>query len=176
MASVIVNIPNTNWTVNSSLVAWSGLHLSLGSSLSKSGREIFLGRLQLRRIGEANSYGINLATSLLSSDTLSGPDFSDQMENSGMITTVASDGETLVVTGIIDSTEPYTWEPANATAVLAFANHLAGLADRSLVVTFDDGAAVNRAPVITAIAADPTTVDSGGVVTLTATVTDPDIT
>ena len=74
------------------------------------------------------------------------------------------------------ATEPYNWTPANLSAVRTFADILEGLPDRSLTVTFDDNTGVsNSPPTITAINANPSTVDEGGVVTLTATVTDPDI-
>ena len=73
-----------------------------------------------------------------------------------------------------DMTEPLLWTPTNSTEVIAFANHVRGLTDHNATLTLTDDPA-NSAPTITAINANPTTVDEGGVVTLTATVTDPDI-
>ena len=75
-----------------------------------------------------------------------GPEFSDQMETAGTITCVASDAETVVVTGISDATEPYFWSPPNQVDVAAFADHIAGLADQSLTVTLNDNAPVVVVP------------------------------
>ena len=80
------------------------------------------------------------------------------MENSGTITIVASNGDSLTVTGISDSSEPYVWNPSNIADVNTFANTLQGLADQSLTVTFNDNAVVNTAEVIAAAAAGVPTV------------------
>ena len=104
-------------------------------------------------------------------------DFTPAFEATGRIIFEASDGQTLeIMIANADTTEPYNWRPSNFAAVSAFASHVVGLADHDVTLTLTDDSATNRAPVITAIAADPTTIDEGGVVTLTATVTDPDIT
>ena len=77
----------------------------------------------------------------------------------------------LTVTGISDSTEPYSWSPINSAEVVAFANHVAGLTDRSLTVTFNDNAAAApatpAAPTLsvnssTSITATGTAPDDGG--------------
>ena len=73
-----------------------------------------------------------------------------------------------------DMSEPYQWTPVNSAEVIAFANHVRSLTDHNATLTLTDDPA-NSAPTITAINANPTTVDEGGIVTLTATVTDPDI-
>ena len=77
---------------------------------------------------------------------------------------------------IADATmmEPYMWAPSNSLEVTAFVAHVEGLTDHNATMTLTDDPS-NSAPTITAINANPTTVDEGGVVTLTATVTDPDI-
>ena len=64
------------------------------------------------------------------------------MEASGTITFVASSNDTLVITGISDSTEPYAWTPANSTDAAAFYALFGGLTDKSLTVTFNDNANV----------------------------------
>ena len=64
------------------------------------------------------------------------------MEATGTIHFVASDGSELTVTGITDSTDPYSWTPSNATALYAFANIVGGLSDRSLTITFNDNAPI----------------------------------
>lgn len=72
---------------------------------------------------------------------LAGQDFSSQMEQNGTIAVTASNGDTLsIAMGGADSREPYQWTPSNSAEVHTFANTLAGLSDRSLTVTFDDGA------------------------------------
>ena len=93
------------------------------------------------------------------------------METAGTVTVMASDGSTLTVTGISDSTEPYNWIPTNITDVIAFADALAGLADRSLTVTFNDNA---NEPPMASVSADVMSVLEGGVVTLDGTASDPD--
>ena len=57
------------------------------------------------------------------------------MENEGTITLV-SGGETLVLTGIADATEPYSWTPANQDEVDAFV--AAYVSSAALSVTLND--------------------------------------
>ena len=86
------------------------------------------------------------------------------MEMNGTITFTASDGDKVSVTGISDSIEPYLWTPTNSSDVAAFAEHVAGLADRSLTVTFDDNQAVEVPAIsvdlgtISAVSAQPTVI------------------
>ena len=47
-------------------------------------------------------------------------------------------GNSVIITGISDSTEPYSWVPTNNVDVLTFALHVNSLTDRSLTVTFND--------------------------------------
>ena len=147
MASVTVIIPNTSWSVTTTVVQWApgvGVDfVSLGSILAATpGQELFLGRLTIPRAASSSS-SMSLQLAPMNAGTFpstAGPEFSTQMETSGTITLVASDSETLVLTGIDDATEPYVWSPSNASELRAFADHLAGLLDRSLTVTFDDNA------------------------------------
>lgn len=177
MASVVIVIPNSGWAEGPAVIRWDGgegNYINLGSSLSADGSTIYFGRFELPR-GTGTTMTILLSSSQTADDLGAGPEFSTTMEMSGTITLVASNSAT-VATGIGDSTEPYNWTPANLSAVRTFADILEGLPDRSLTVTFDDNTGVsNSPPTITAINANPSTVDEGGVVTLTATVTDPDI-
>ena len=115
-------------------------HPSLGTALALDNTNaIFLRRLLLHRSGSVfpGQIQLNLADAP-DAGFATGDDFSDAMEANGTITIVASDGETLVVTGISDSTEPYLWVPSNGAEVAAFADHIAGLTDRSVTVTFND--------------------------------------
>ena len=148
MASVTVTIPSSPSEIGSAAIGWqsvsgsSNLGISLGSSLSASGNEIFLGRLSLLFSGSGNTIFLRLALDATSDPLLTGPDFSDQMEASGTIRIVASNGSEVTVLGILDATEPYIWEPSNAADVRSFANTVRGLTNRSLVLTFNDNANV----------------------------------
>lgn len=99
----------------------------------------YFGYLHLPR-SSTQPLEIRLALNQTESFSDSGPDLSDIMETQGTITFTDSAGNTLEVTGIGDSTEPYSWAPSNLSAVTAFANTMAGLSDRSLTVMLNDGA------------------------------------
>ena len=63
-------------------------------------------------------------------------DFTPAFEAAGILTFEASDGETLaVMIANADTDEPYTWIPSNSAEVVAFANHLMGLTDKSTTLT-----------------------------------------
>ena len=65
--------------------------------------------------------------------------FTPAFEASGRIIFEASDGEILEVTiGGADTSEPYSWTPANSTDVIAFAIHIDGLADQTTTLTLTD--------------------------------------
>lgn len=141
MARVQVTIPNRHWGLNANDIFWNpprGSKVSLGSLVSESlFTTLFLDRLQLPRTG--NSVIIHLAEDQNDNTGNPGPEFSDQMKNSGTITLTTSNGDTLTLASIGDITEPYSWQPANITEVRTFANTLASLvSDRSLTVVFDD--------------------------------------
>ena len=140
MASVTVNLPSSSASVTSAVVRWEpaqGSRPNLGLSLAAPGvSSMFFSQLQLVRPSipsQAGNVTLRLGLTSRGAD-VGGPDFSDQMETSGTITLRASDGQEVILTGISDSTEPYQWTPANAAAVATFANHVAGLSDRSLTV------------------------------------------
>lgn len=146
MASVTITIPNTNWlTFSSTILRWRptspSSHISLGMSLSVGGgTELFLGELVFP-LGTRTVFDVQLSTGTEASQD-PGPEFTDQMEASGTITCTASDDSTLVITGIGDATEPYRWSPSNLDAVRSFGSNLNSLADRTLIVTFNDNAEV----------------------------------
>ena len=137
--SVTIQIPNSDWSFNNNFLRWDppgDEHISLGDTLAAiSGTELFLGALFFQTLVGALNVILSDGTS---DDLLAGPEFSDQMEASGTITFLASDGSSVVVTGITDSTEPYAWTPSNGSDVRAFALGLVSLSDKSLTVTFDD--------------------------------------
>ena len=161
MAEVTITIPDSDWSDSSISIDWNpsnNAHITLGSTLSVGGStELFLGRFILPRI-PSSTIGIQLSDGTGGSEAGLGPEFSDQMENSGTITILASNGDSLTVTGISDSSEPYVWNPSNIADVNTFANTLQGLADQSLTVTFNDNAVVNTAEVIAAAASGVPTV------------------
>ena len=141
MAEVTVTLPDSEYeNFPGNYVDWQLLsgRPSLGMTLSEdSAAELYLGQV---RLFDSGVVGLNIEDS--SSGGFSGSDdLSTQMEQNGTITFTASDGETLVVTGISDSTDPYSWTPTNSAEVIAFANHIRGLfsaGQRGLTVTFND--------------------------------------
>ena len=165
MASVTVNL--TGASSGSSAVLWSG-NVNLGSTFaSDSSRSLSLTQVQIHNDGEVY---IQLGSQIA--------EFTTAFEATGRFIFAAEDDTSVeFLLANADMADPYRWTPTNSVAIGAFFTHLKPLVDlgQSFDLTLTDDAPLNRAPVITAIAADPTTVDSGGVVTLTATVTDPDI-
>ena len=142
MATVRVTLPHTHWVVSLGRVRWEpGVadYISLGSSLSPLNTEILLGRLQVPR-DSAQEFGIELSRNYVPSID-AGPEFTNHMRNSGTLSFVASNGDSLVVQGIGDQFEPYYWHPTNTAEIYAFGDTLAGLTDRSLVATFTDNVA-----------------------------------
>ena len=140
MASATITVPNTGWTLPSATaVLWEGA-VSLGMLLSADGAtEIFLARLGFT----AGNFNFSLSLSDgVEPPSQSGPEFSTVMEDNGTIDFTASNGSTLTLTGIADSTEPYSWMPSNHAEQQAFATVLRGLSDRSLTVVFNDNASV----------------------------------
>ena len=143
MASVTVTIPNSSWSVLTAFIQWNPPnteHLALGSALSVGAAiQLFWGILIFGRAnGEAR---VQLSDGTGAAEVVAGPDFSLQMENFGTLEFVASNGDSLTLTGIVDATEPYQWTPTNSAEVMAFAEILVGLTDRSLTVTLNDNVA-----------------------------------
>ena len=65
--------------------------------------------------------------------------FTPEFESTGRIILEASDGETLEIQiADADMTEPYLWTPSNSAEVIAFANHVRGLADGDATLTLTD--------------------------------------
>ena len=143
MAQVTITLPDSAYEQFSGRSRWDMLSLSLGIELSESGQEQIL--TQVSMFVDNSFGGVPPGQIIIRVDSSGNPDdFTTQMENSGTITFVASDNDTLVVTSISDSSDPYLWVPVNSTEVIAFANHVRGLnaGQRSLQVTFNDNAVV----------------------------------
>ena len=144
MASVQITFPEPS-LIFSSAVGWTpAFRPALGVALSADGATpLYFAHLDLHRtspfIGRITLYLASVATGGPAPAT-AGPEFSDQMEQSGRITFTASNGESVTVSGISDATEPYQWIPANSSAVAGLAETIATLVDKSLTITFDDGA------------------------------------
>lgn len=122
-------------TGNANVSFWK----DLGTSLSFNGSS----QQYLAFFTLPTSTGTNVRIQLASGRGTShigvaGPDFSTKMEDNGTITLVASDGTTLVLEGIGDSTEPYAWQPSNLSAARAFVSTLQSLSDKAVQVTFND--------------------------------------
>ena len=141
MAEVSITIPHSYASFSTVAMGWNppaGSNIPLGASLSEGGNTpLFLGQLQLPRDLNTNIY-IALSQTVGLDDTIPGPDFSPQMEAGGTITFVASNNDSVVLTGISDATEPYLWTPSNLIDVRAFSEIVVSLTDRSLTVIFND--------------------------------------
>ena len=141
MVSVTVTTPNTNWVqATPNIWFWNapiGEHVLLGSQLSADkATNLYLGVMGFSSVN-GGSFSLNLSDgSSTASDA--GPDFSSDMEQTGTIRFVASNGAELVLTTTGgDSSEPYNWVPSNPTQYRTFSATLIGLADKSLTITFD---------------------------------------
>ena len=106
-----------------------------------SPQPVFLGYVE---IGQSGQLAFNLADSTTSPSFPGGPELDASFETSGTVTFESSDSQTLGPLGIDDSTEPYRWTPAPSQPVVDFYNHLLGLTDRSLTVTFNDNSAIDH--------------------------------
>lgn len=147
MTQATITLPNSAYTGDTTIARWApsvGSYPSLGTNLSLNSAEIFLKQFFMRQgVPFLGQFGFDIAASQAEAPVANvRRDFTDQMEMHGIITCVASDGETLVVTDINDSEEPYIWTPPNSTEVIAFANHVhdLGAGNRSLTITFNDNA------------------------------------
>lgn len=175
MAEVtVITNDNSAWTDTGSAIFWSVATnwLNLGNSLSSDADNRYLRFIEfLYTGGSAGRIRLRLSDSP-TTDT-GQDDLSDQMEMSGSITFTATNGDSVTVTGIGDASEPYQWTPSNSADVVVFANTLRGLADRTLIILFNDN--FNQPPVISNLVANPMIVASGGDIALTADVTDPNM-
>ena len=143
MASITITLAHNTAIAQPDVITWvpfSGSLPSLGTELSESGNELYLGVFTLPRLTN-NPLNLQLSDPETEGPGNAGDAFTTQMETSGSITCLASDGESVVITGIDDTTEPYTWTPTNIADILVFTNHVASLSDHSLTMTFDDSAA-----------------------------------
>ena len=177
MAFVTVTLPSSAYSLGSNSSRYTlpvGSRLDLGTSLSSDPSENrYLAFLSC----STSSFSLGqLVIALVSSQTedLNSPipsAFSDEMLMDGEITFVASDGTSVVVTGISDTTETYNWLPSNGADVGAFFNNIRGLTNRDLTITFDDRQ--NYAPEVTA-SSSASIVAANGTIQLTSTATDID--
>lgn len=180
MASVTSTLPSVAGSVQNQDFEYNFAlndRILLGSTLSASGNDVFFSFFRLPGTGSSLVH-LSLETSQVSSGVRA--DLTSTFEDEGFIRLVASDGTSVVMnapnhedstTSLSDSSEPYVWRINNVVDVRSFTVNLAGLTDKTLVVTFDDNQ--NNPPVVT-IQADESVVNAGGSVALSGTVTDPD--
>ena len=165
MASVTVNLPlvATVPFQGAIQIIWTATpRPDLGTTLS-NGEQRYLSSFILRNTLAFDSVEIGLSPTLFSDEA--GADFSDEMEMSGSITAVASNGSMLVITGLIDATEPYAFNPPNEADVVVFANLILGLTDQSITLTFDDNQPVAAAPSFADDTGDAQTWEMGTAIT-----------
>ena len=129
MASVTIDL--TGLVVFSSSIIWPD-DVLLGSVLDRTGQNQTFSSLELAITGLPGRISLNLAGA--------NDRFTDNFEMNGRLRIVASDGETLTVTGGLggDMSEPYSWTPSNSAEVIAFANHVAELTNQNATLTLQD--------------------------------------
>lgn len=140
MASVTVTIPSSVWNVTSRYVE-SGIlnpYISIDSDLSPGDYELWLFNVSVPR-APGSTMGLRFADVPAGQPFEAGNDLSDLWETQGSVLLTASDGQGVNVRAGDDS-EPYIWTPSNIAEVNDFANHLAGLTDRTVTLTLTDNA------------------------------------
>lgn len=65
-------------------------------------------------------------------------DLTDAFEAEGSLVFESSAGQVLVLVGITDPSEPYSWVPSNSAEVILFVTHVVGLSDQVLTMTLND--------------------------------------
>ena len=129
MASVTVNLTGYTDQPTFDLIQWSDT-ASLGSLFSLDG-----GNQTLSQATQLHTDDGAVAISLIGTNDR----FTVEFEATGRIIFESSDGETLEVTiGNADMSEPYRWIPSNSAEVITFAQHIRGLTDNSISLTFTD--------------------------------------
>ena len=143
MATATVTIPNTQWITLSSQILWlprGTQYQQIDSALSAGGSDLFLATLYIPITISANLY-IALSNSRSQVSSISGQDFTTEMETDGTITFTASDDSSVTIDFGSDTTEPYFWAPNDAD-LATWGAKFAKLTDKTLRVTFDDNAGV----------------------------------
>ena len=142
-SGVTITTPSDKWQSISGFIGFNGqtaqsgrvANISIGTTLSQNGRELFLGTLRYRQ--DQNSAQLRIASSATENSARSGDELSDEFETSGVITVVNSAGTSIsIAMGSGDRSEPYNWRPANIDAWKAFCVATFGLTDKSTTVTF----------------------------------------
>ena len=148
MAKVSVQVPNSNWSLNTAatnpLLAWvppRNNRVAFGPNPITKNIQIFLAYLLGPYQRSLTAFTFRLAPDQITEPSFTGPDLSDDWETNGDMTFTATDGSSVTISFSHDRTEPYTYQTsrANYTALRNFWTNLAGLSDRSLTITFDDG-------------------------------------
>ena len=136
MASVTVNL--TGYSDRSFDVEWND-DVAVGATFSAVGGSQTLNFLRLfNAAGTGFLAGIGPGAVRLDFTGFANH-FTSAFVASGRIIVTASDGETLeVMIANADMAEPYDWTPTNSAQVIAFANHVRGLANNNATLTLTD--------------------------------------
>ena len=131
---VELDLPASAYSSFANIIGWgltSGSLPEIPGSLMANGNVAYFNTLQLRT--STSTTPVQLL-SLYSSQTASTPatPFTDDVESNGVFQVEASDGTTLDLVGTgADTSEPYQWNPSNASEVYTFASHVRTLTDKS---------------------------------------------
>ena len=136
----------------------ASITVNLGAALTVGNRALWPDNTDIGSIFDADGLGQEISqTSVYGAGanegrvrlSISGANnrFTPAFEATGRIIYEASDGETLEIRiANADLTEPYLWIPANAAEVIAFADHLNGLTDKTATLTLTDESGGDSAP------------------------------
>ena len=139
---VTITLPGTSATFSANHMSWvlnGSARINLGTILSEGGRTtLYLAQFRIP-LRSTVTFQIALARNTSEGGLVGGPDFSSQMESDGSITLANPTAGSVVVSGIGDATEPYSWVPSNNASINTFANALLpSRVDRTVTVTFND--------------------------------------
>ena len=188
MASVSATL-GAPTTTNANYLQWQNRDAPVGlldaSSLSSDADPRYILRLRLYRSPRTSGqiyFNATRDTPDGSNAFDSGDDLSGDWEVSATAITLSAPNGDFVSVGPnhpdatgADDTEPYEWNPSNIAGLDAWITGFLALTPTQqsmLTLTLDDGVTANTAPSFTSLTANPTSVGSGGTITLTPTVSD----
>ena len=152
MAEQTLDLPNVTYIASNFFLRWT-------ATIDRAIDAVFFSDGTSRNIEDLRLWGNTGQVAIrISSGNY---DFTSDFEASGAMTLTASNGSELILVGITDPTEPYTWIPSNSDEVMAFYNTVAGLSDRTIDFTLNDTPPVPNIPSVSLFPITSTSVTQG---------------